>query len=56
MLRAMKKSQSQKISENSNIALKFLSKEILISITDEEPLHKIKKKTYNLINLLNNIN
>ena len=55
MFKRMNKSYTQKIPENNKIALQFLSKEILLSLIEEEPLYKTKKKTYNLLNLLNNI-
>ena len=55
MFKRIKKSYAPKIPENNKIALKFLSKEILLSLIEEEPLYKTKKKTYNLLNLLNNI-
>ena len=55
MFKRMNKSYTPKIPENNKIALQFLSKEILLSLIEEEPLYKTKKKTYNLLNLLNNI-
>ena len=45
MLKAMKKPYTPRIPENNRIALKFLSKEILSSLIEEEPLYKTKKKT-----------
>ena len=55
MFKVTKKPYTPKIPENNKIALRFLSKEILLSLIEEEPIYKIKKKTYNLLNLLNSV-
>ena len=55
MFKRIIKKSSPKITENNQVALRFLSKEILLSLIEEKPIYETKKKTYNLLNLLNNV-
>ncbi len=55
MLKMGPKRVDQNVPGNTRIALQFLSKEILLSLIANDPLHKVKKKIYSLLNLLNNI-
>ena len=55
MLELGSKKTDQNVTENTRIALQSLSKDILLSLMSNDPIYKVKKKTYNLLNLLNNI-
>ena len=55
MLALGSKKVEQNVEENTRIALQALSKDILLSLMANDPLYKVKKKTYNLLNLLNNL-